>query len=70
MKKGYGGMMLTVYERRHRLLIIGGLGSLPSTQVPQARYCQLPSGNVSTNENNLFDILTGKNFNKSYYIIR
>ena len=63
-------MMLTEYGGQHRLQIIGGLGAPPSTQVPQAQYYQLPSGKVSTNEHNQFDILTGKNINKSYYIVR
>ena len=70
MKRGLGDIMSTEYEGQHRLLIIGGLGSPPSIQVPQAQYFQLSSGNVSTNEHNLFDILTGKNINISYYIIR
>ena len=70
MKRANGGIMSTEYDGRHRLLIIGGYGPPPSTQVPQAQYYQLPSGDVSTNEHNLFDILTGKNINISYYIIR
>ena len=70
MKRAYGGIMSTEHDGRHSLLIIGGVGPPPSTQVPQAQYCQLRNGNVSTNEHNLFDILTGKNINISYYIIR
>ena len=70
MKRAYGGIMSTENNGRHRLLIIGGYGPPPSTQVTQAQYYQLPSGDVSTNEHNLFDILTGKNINISYYIIR
>ena len=60
MKRGYGGIMSTEYEGQHRLLIIGGIGPSPSIQVPQAQYYQLTNGYVSTNEHNLFDILTGK----------
>ena len=70
MKRGYGGMMSTEHEGQYRLLIIGGVGSPPSTQVPQAQYFQYTHGRVSTNEHNLFDISTGKNINMSYYIIR
>ena len=38
MKSGLGGMMSTEYEGQCRLLIIGGHGPSPSTQVPQAQY--------------------------------
>ena len=67
MKRAYGGIMSTQYDGQHRVLIIGGYGPPPSTPVPQAQYYQLLNGNVSTNEHNLFDILTGKNINISYY---
>ena len=70
MKRAYGGMMSTELEEWQCLLIIGGVGLPPSTHVPQAQYFQLSSGKVSTNEHNLFDILTGKNINISYYVIR
>ena len=65
MKRAYGGIMSTEYDGQDRLLIIGGYGPPPSTQVPQAEYYQLSSGRVSTNEHNMFDILTGKNINIS-----
>ena len=70
MKRANGGMMSTEHEGQHCLLIIGGYGPMPFTRVPQAQYYQLPSGRISTNEHNLFDILTGKSINISYYIIR
>ena len=69
-KRSNGGIMSTEFEGQHRLLIIGGYGLPPSTQIPQAQYFQFPSGNISTNEHNLFDVLTSKNINISYYIIR
>ena len=46
--------------------VVGGYGSPPSTQVPQAQYYRLPSGRICTNEHNLFDLLTGKNINTLY----
>ena len=70
MKRGHGGMISTEHNGQHCLLIVGGFGPPPFTQVPQARYYQLSNGKVSTNEHNMFDILTGKNINISYYIIR
>ena len=70
MKRANGGIMSTEDNGQDRLLIIGGVGPPPSTQVPQAQYYHLSSDRVSTNEHNMFDILTGKNINISYYIIR
>ena len=69
MKRAYGGMMSTEHGGHNCLLIIGGVGPPPSTQIPQAQYFQLHSAKVSTNEHNMFDILTGKNINVSYYQI-
>ena len=60
MKRAYGGMMSTDHGEWQCLLIIGGVGPPPSMHVPQAQYFQLSSGKVSTNEHNMFDILTGK----------
>ena len=51
--------MSTEHDGQNCLVIIGGHGPPPSTQIPQAQYYQLSSGNVSTNEHNLLDILTG-----------
>ena len=63
-----GSMMSTEHEGQHRVLIIGGYGPMPFTQVPQAQYYQLPSGRISTNEHNLFDILEHQ-YIISYYQI-
>ena len=57
MKRGYGGMMLTEYGGVHRLLVIGGIGSPPSTKLPQA---QLSNDKILTNEQNLYNISTSK----------
>ena len=38
MKRGYDGMMSNEYEGQYRLLITGGFGHPPPTQVPQAQY--------------------------------
>ena len=70
MKRGYGCMVLTEYGGVHRLLVIGGFGSPPSTKLPQAQYIQLSNGAVCTNEQNLYNISTSKYINISYYIIR
>ena len=70
MKRGFGGMMLTEYEGVHRLVVIGGSGSPPSTQLLQTHYIQLPSGRVRTNEQNLYNMSTSKYINVSYYNIR
>ena len=71
MKRGYVGMMLTEYGGVHRLLVIGGVGSPPSTKLPQAQYIQLTTGTVRTNEQNLYNISTSKYINVSHiFIIR
>ena len=70
MKRGYGGIMSSERAGHHCLLIIGGHGFPPSKQLPQAQYYQLPSGMVSTNEHNIYDLTTGNNINISYYTIR
>ena len=70
MKRCYGGMMLTEYGGVHYLLVIGGIGSPPSTKLSQTQYIQLPSGRVRTNEQNLYNISTSKYINVSYYNIR
>ena len=70
MKRGYGGIMSSEQAGHHYLLIIGGRGSPPSLQLPQAQYFQYPDGRVSTNEQNIYDLTTGNNINISYYTIR
>ena len=70
MKRGYGGMMLAKHGGVYCLLVIGGIGSPPSTKLPQAQYIQFPSGRVRTNEQNLYNISTSKYINISYYTIR
>ena len=70
MKRCTSGMMLTEYRGVHRLLVIGGTGSPPSTKLPQAQYTDLTSGMICTNEQNLYNISTSKYINVSYYTIR
>ena len=70
MKRGFGGMMLTEYEGVHRLVVIGGSGSPPSTQLPQTQYIQLPSGRIRTNEQNIYNMSTSKYINVTYCNIR
>ena len=69
MKRAYGGIMSSEQAGHHCLLVIGGLGS-PSIQLPQAQYYQVDDGVAFTNEQNIYDLITGKNINISYYIIR
>ena len=70
MKRGAGGIMSSEQEGHHYLLVIGGLGSPPSIQLPQVQYYWYPNGLVSTNEQNIYDLTTGNNINISYYTIR
>ena len=70
MKRGYGGMMSSEQAGHHFLLFVGGQGSPPSTQLPQAQYYQYSDGEVSTNEQNIYDLTTGNNINILYYTIR
>ena len=73
MKRGFGGMMsnkLGGITGQYSLLIVGGYGVTTSTYHPRAQYYQLPSARVRTNEHNLYDLTTGKNFNMSCYTIR
>ena len=70
MKRGAGGIMSIEQAGHHCLLLIGGIGSPPSIQLPQAQYYQYSDGGVSTNEQNMYDLTIGKYINISYYIIR
>ena len=70
MKRGYGGIMSSKQAGHHCLLVIGGIGSPPSIQLPQAQYYQHRDSRISTNEHNIYDLTTGNNINISYYIIR
>ena len=71
IKRSYCGMMLSECGGVHHLLVIRGIGSPPSTKLSQAQYIQSPhSGNIRTNEQNLFNISTSKYINISYYTIR
>ena len=65
MKRGYGGIMSSEQAGHHCLIVIGGNGSLPIKQLSQAEYQQFVSGIVSTNEQNIYDLTTGKNINIS-----
>ena len=70
MKRSIGDMMSIKQAGHHCLLLIGGHGSLPSKQLPQAKYYQYHDDNIRTNEHNIYDLTTGNNINISYYIIR
>ena len=42
------------------LLIIGGMGSTPTTHHSQYQYDQMANGEFYTNEHNLFNLSTSK----------
>ena len=67
MKRASGGIMSS---EQARLLVIGGYGSPPSTQLPQAQYSRYPDDLISTNEQNIYDLTTGNNIKLSYYTIK
>ena len=59
MKRGYGGMITIEDDGIHCLLMIGGTGS-PTVKLPDTEYVQLPTGTVCTNEQNMYNLFTGK----------
>ena len=78
IKRSYGGIMSSEQEGHHCLLVIGGHGSSPSIQLPQAQYYQVDVGVASTNEQNIYDLTTGEiyhiilsditNYSQCYYM--
>ena len=48
----------------HCLLMIGGEGSPPTVELPDTEYVQLRSGIVRTNEQNMYNLFTGKYANQ------
>ena len=60
MKRAYGGMMCMECMGTEYLLIIGGIGSTPTTRHSQYQYDQMVTGAVRTNEHNLFNLSTSK----------
>ena len=59
MTRGYVGMITIEDDGIHCLLMIGGLGS-PTVELPDTEYVQLPDGTVYTNEQNMYNLFTGK----------
>ncbi|XP_019852709.1 PREDICTED: uncharacterized protein LOC109582437 [Amphimedon queenslandica] len=57
-KRGYGGMVMMETNGAKHLLAIGGLGSESVAGHRHFQYTKTPSGNVRTNEQNLFNIST------------
>jgi hypothetical protein len=55
MRRGYGGM---VRMGETNLLMVGGIGTPPTTRIPNAMYHQLPSMRFRTNEQNMYSLLT------------
>ena len=61
MKRCYGGMITIEDDGIHCLLMIGGFGSPPTVELPDTKYyVQLRTGTVRTNEQNMYNLFTGK----------
>ena len=60
MKRGYGGMIIIEDDGIHCLLMIGGQGSPPTVELPDTKYVQLNEARVYTNEQNMYNLFTGK----------
>ena len=60
MMRGYGGMITIEDDGIHCLLMIGGEGSQQTVELPDTKYVQLPNGTVYTNEQNIYNLFTGK----------
>ena len=60
MKRGYGRMITIEDDGVHCLLMIGGNGSPPTIELPNAQYVKQSNGCVRTNEHNMYNISTGK----------
>ena len=60
MMRGYGGMITIEDDGIHCLLMIGGQGSQPTVELPDTKYVQLQNGTVFTNEQNMYNLFTGK----------
>ena len=60
MKRAYGGMVAVEDGTTCCLLMIGGKGSPPVKQLPNAQYVSLSSNHVRTNEHNLFNVSSSK----------
>lgn len=53
------GIMITVqFDGVYHLLIIGGYGAMPTTQLPQMKYVKRSDGGWRTNEHSLFNTQT------------
>ena len=60
MKRGYGGMITIENDGVHCSLMIGGIGSPPTIELPNTQYVKLSNGCVQTDEHNMYNICTGK----------
>ena len=62
MKRAAGGMITIEDNGIHCLLMIGGIGSPPTVELPDTKYVQLHVSNdtVCTNEQNMYNLFTGK----------
>ena len=58
MKRGYGGMITIEDDGIHCLLMIGGIGSPPTVELPDTEYSD--GDTCRTNEQNMYNLFTGK----------
>ena len=60
MKRAASGMITIEDDGIHCLLMIGGEGSPPTVELPDTKYVQLSNRTVHTNEQNIYNLFTGK----------
>ena len=60
MRRCAGGMISFEDDGVHHLLMIGGLGSEPTVQLPDYKYIQRPNGRWYTDEHSIYNISSSK----------
>ena len=60
MKKGCCGMVAFKDGEEDILFVVGGYGTTPSSRQPRARYEELYSGCMKTNEQHMFTLSTSE----------
>ena len=60
MKRADGGMITIEDDGIHRLLMIGGIGSPQTVELPDTKYFEINDDRICTNEQNMYNLSTGK----------
>uniref|UniRef100_A0A1X7THK8 Protein kinase domain-containing protein n=1 Tax=Amphimedon queenslandica TaxID=400682 RepID=A0A1X7THK8_AMPQE len=60
MRRAGGGMISFEHDGVHHLLMIGGIGSEPSVQLPYHKYIELFDGKWQTNEHSMYNLSSRK----------